>query len=369
MLDASRATKLLADTPGAPSGVLEAVTRYCTALQTLAPFGADLAEVVNQFAAAELARRNSCTLGEAITRYLAHLQARSDAHEYSAFYVRDLPSKLNRARDYFGEDKNLADLTPAEVVEWMEALRRGKSAVSPATVSNLRRALSGLLSYACTAGLIADNPIRRMPRQKSTRKAKARKEVGILTPDQAAALLASARPRILPFLAIGTFCGIRPEEIRRMSWSDVDFNHARITVRAEVSKTGDKRHVTMPENLLAWLAPWRSAKGKIAPEKNERRLKDQAAAAARIEWIPDLLRHSAATYHLAKHRNASLTAEEMGHSVAVLHRHYNGRVEPALAAKWYSILPADEGKIIRTPFKRKAKAPAKTKARAARKKA
>jgi integrase len=359
MIDASRATAMLATTPGAPATVLEAVQAYCDALRTLAPFSVDLADVVSRFTLAETSRRQSATLGDAVTRYLAALKARTEAHGYSKFYVNNLPSKLNRAKAYFGQDRMLSDITPGDVAAWVESLRSETPALKPATVSNLRRVFSGLLSYAQSVGLLEANPVLRMPREKATRKSKAGNQVAILTPDELTKLLNAARPRILPFLAIGAFCGIRPEELRRLRWADVDFTKGQILIRADVSKTGDKRHVTMPKNLMAWLSPWRAAKGIIAPDKNERRLKDKAAADAGIQWVPDLLRHSAATYHLAKYRNASLTAEEMGHGVAVLHRHYNGRVAPELAAKWFAIMPEDTTKIIRPAFKGKTPATAK----------
>jgi integrase len=40
-------------------------------------------------------------------------------------------------------------------------------------------------------------------------------------------------------------------------------------------------------------------------------------------WPEDILRHSYGFYHLAEHRNAALTAEQMGHKNArMLYAHY-----------------------------------------------
>ena len=40
-------------------------------------------------------------------------------------------------------------------------------------------------------------------------------------------------------------------------------------------------------------------------------------------WTEDILRHSYGSYHLAKYRNAALTAEQMGHKNArILYAHY-----------------------------------------------
>ena len=41
------------------------------------------------------------------------------------------------------------------------------------------------------------------------------------------------------------------------------------------------------------------------------------------DWPDDILRHSYGSYHLAKHRNAALTAGQMGHKNArMLYAHY-----------------------------------------------
>jgi integrase len=67
------------------------------------------------------------------------------------------------------------------------------------------------------------------------------------------------------------------------------------------------------------------------------------------EWPDDILRHSYGSYHLAKHRNAALTAEQMGHKNArILYAHYREVVKDAEAIEeFWSLKPA---KLQTIPF-------------------
>ena len=48
---------------------------------------------------------------------------------------------------------------------------------------------------------------------------------------------------IVPYLAIGFFAGLRPDEIRRLRWQDIDFTAKEIHVNADTSKTSTERTV------------------------------------------------------------------------------------------------------------------------------
>jgi hypothetical protein len=63
-------------------------------------------------------------------------------------------------------------------------------------------------------------------------------ETEVFTVDELRRLLDSARPEILPALAIGGFAGLRSEEIIRLDWSEVKLAEGVIVVSAGW-ETGD----------------------------------------------------------------------------------------------------------------------------------
>ena len=55
------------------------------------------------------------------------------------------------------------------------------------------------------------------------------------------------------------------------------------------------------------------------------------------------MRHSFASYHLAKHKDAGQTATELGHtSTALVFSHYRKLAKPAGAARYFGIEPKRE---------------------------
>jgi len=115
-----------------------------------------------------------------------------------------------------------------------------------------------------------------------------------------------------------------------------------LEVPAFKSKTASRRHIEVRPNLLAWLAPYRKHKGKIAPKMLRKRLeRDREAAGLLAEWKPNCLRHSFASYHLACFKNAAALALEMGHTdEGLIFSNYRELVLPAEAKKFWNIVPS-----------------------------
>ena len=138
-------------------------------------------------------------------------------------------------------------------------------------------------------------------------------------------------------LLLGAFAGLRTEEMFRMDWASVDLKSGQIHVPPEAMKDSggfDQRIVDILEPLKrrwAWLA---KQKGPIVPMESEtfhehRRRECRTVLA---KWPDNCLRHSFATYHLGRAKNAGLTAFQMGHtSSAMVQRVY---AVPAAMADW-----------------------------------
>jgi integrase len=166
---------------------------------------------------------------------------------------------------------------------------------------------------------------------------------GILTVSQLAELLTTAHeshPTFLPLLAIGAFAGLRTSELQKLDWSEVNLEERTIEVTAAKSKTRQRRIVDITENLAAWLSPQTLANGPVWPAAYRYHIAELRVAAGITTWPKNALRHSFASYHLAHHRDAGRTANQLGHRDSqMLFAHYRELVRPREAKKYWEILP------------------------------
>jgi integrase len=198
-----------------------------------------------------------------------------------------------------------------------------------------------LFNFAVQRGYATSNPA-----EKTTKEEEPDTDNRILTVAQAARLLESATPDVLPYIAIGLLAGLCRAEIERLDWSKIDFEDDQIEVTAETAKTA-QRFVTMQPNLREILLPLRKHRGKVTPSETFRKSFDQARAAAGIEeWPNNALRHSFGSYHLAQFKNKNALALEMGNSPRIIFKHYRKLVKPKEAEWYWSIRPTATEKIV-----------------------
>ena len=127
----------------------------------------------------------------------------------------------------------------------------------------------------------------------------------------------------MPALGLMLWAGIRPAEVERLRWSDLNFEEGVVSVRPTHSKTGGCRHVHLCPALTAWLADApqpQDADAPICPPNWQRRWKRLRAAARVVPWQQDVLRHTFASYHAKHFRDFPLLQMEMGHRSAELLR-------------------------------------------------
>ncbi len=303
------------------------------AVEALKPFGKGITDAVQHYVAHLKASEKSCTAAQLVDE-LVKAKERDGA---SQRHLSDLRSRLGIFSEKF-DGQMVATITTKEIDHWLRSLN-----VSAVTRNHYRRLLVLAFNFAVKGGYATDNPA------KKTDKAKEHSgDIGILTVAQAARLLESATPDVLPYIAIGLFAGLRRAEIERLDWSEIDFESGLIKVTAENSKTAQKRFVTMQPNLREWLLPVRKHKGNVTPSETFRQAFDQARIAAGItEWPDNALRHSFASYHLAHFKNAAETALELGHHDSrITFRHYRELVKPKEAERYWTSQPARSEKVV-----------------------
>jgi integrase len=205
---------------------------------------------------------------------------------------------------------------------------------SPQSRNNYRRVLSSLFSYGVMRRFCPLNPIILTDIAKVTDK-----PVEVFTPQQIQRLLQSAEADILPALSMGAFAGLRHAEISRLDWKEIKLDRGFIEVTALTSKTASRRLVTIQPNLKAWLKPLARTQGPVEPP-NARKKMDAARARANIDdWPHNGLRHSFASYHLAKYQDAAALALQLGHTTTgMLFAHYREVVSPDAADIYWKLL-------------------------------
>lgn len=159
----------------------------------------------------------------------------------------------------------------------------------------------------------------------------------------------------VPAFAVLFFAGLRPHEMLRLTWDQVDLATGVIRLTGAETKTRTMRNVEIAPNLRAWLTKYRGI-GNVAPAANRYRdLREKVMEGCDLtDWPVDVPRHTFATMHYNAHQDATKTQAQLGHfgGPQVFLTHYKGvPVTAADAAKYWKIRPAKtqaERKVV--PF-------------------
>jgi len=133
----------------------------------------------------------------------------------------------------------LSQLTAPTVRSFADALRKGGT--SPAMVRKLRVSLSAILTDALERGLVAQNIVKGLRKQRrgneaDRHKGKLKVGVDIPTPDEVRAIIARLEGRWRPLFLTAIFTGLRASELRGLRWSDVDLTRGEIHVRQRADR-------------------------------------------------------------------------------------------------------------------------------------
>jgi integrase len=213
--------------------------------------------------------------------------------------------------------------------------------VSPVTKDNAKRAISRFFSWTIARPRCwrKDNPASLI--SIATGKSG---EPDILTVSQCERLLRAAEAnKLAPYVAVALFAGLRPFEIRRLTWDRVNLSDKEIRITADSAKTGKGRVVAICDTLAAWLAAYK--KQPFFPPNFDRIFEKARKEAGIVKWPVDVLRHSAISYFFRKSGSYGLAAERFGNSEQIIKAHYAGRVSTAETEKFYGIMPKEKTEL------------------------
>jgi integrase len=312
---------------------------YLECAEKLQPFGVTIRDAVKFYLPHLQATNRTCTAAELVDELLKV----KEADGASERYLSDLRSRLTQFSDSF-DGKPVAEITSPRIDEWLRSLSDKETSrrLSPVTRNNFRRVLIVAFNFAKARGYCVDNPAEQTAKAKEIGAA-----VGILTVEQTAHLLENAAPEIVPYTAIGAFAGLRRAELERLDWREVDLQSGLIEVTASKAKSARRRFVKIQPNLARWLRPYVQLSGSVTP-LGYRMLLESAREKAGIDvWPQNALRHSFASYHLARFDDAAALALELGHTNSnLVFQHYRQLVKPKQAERYWKIAPAVAGKKV-----------------------
>ncbi len=287
--------------------------------------------------------KESPRLDEALKVYTEWLETTTELRELTKNRLR------NRVEHFVANTGNVrvTDVLPEHIEKYL-----AQQAVVPNTKDGYCRALSSFFSW-CMKGKrhwCVNNPCYAVEIEGLT--SDDDREPVVLPLSDCEALLRAAEKfengRLVPYVALCLFGGLRPFESARLTWDQVNLTDGEIRLKGTQTKTGKGRIVVICKTLKAWLSKYRKA-GEIYLSTYNLELKDlraQIGYGPKTEkqpdlkpWVPDVLRHTAISHYFRLTGSYGRTAEQFGNSEGIIKKHYQGRVTSADTKRFYALRP------------------------------
>lgn len=247
-------------------------------------------------------------------------------------------TSLRQTLERFMEGQELRpvnQITSSDIEEYLPTVGE-----SPWTVATARQRLETLFSFCVSRRWCKSNPVDAIDSISIEHKGPT-----ILSVAECKTLLKKCQettPKLLPWLALGIFAGVRPEECDTVTWESIDLREKILVIDAASSKVRQRRIVPLSTNLIKWLRKAKKLEGAlpISPTTRRRHQRTLRDAMKWEQWPQDVLRHTAASMMMARDRDASKVADALGNSPSILHRHYRELVKPKDAVEFWKVIPS-----------------------------
>ncbi|MBQ5665727.1 MAG: tyrosine-type recombinase/integrase [Akkermansia sp.] len=214
--------------------------------------------------------------------------------------------------------RKVRSITPQECAEYIET-----AFDTPRQRQKARLILSGVFGTAVKRGWCDANPVSKVEAPRVVEH-----PVPVLTPQEIGQLTTTAEDyqggSCAAAVGMMLYAGIRPHEVARLTWAQVDLQAQAIYILPQHSKTGGARRVTIHKPLLRILRKRKGEdNGLICPRNwlhHWRELRRASGWGGGRKWPQDVLRHTFASYHLSHFRSYAELQVEIGHRDATLLR-------------------------------------------------
>jgi integrase len=322
--------------------------RAINATERLASFGKTIDDAVNFYLTHLSYLSSSVPFSALATQVRSEFKRRVEANEVSERHVESLNETLKKLEAKFGE-RLVSEIRVEEVREWLVGLKLA------AKTRNKHRGYAGqVFNLAVDYGYISANPVTKIKKFRE-RSNEEDGEISILSSTETERLFLAASPKVIPFLTLSFFCGIRRATLERLDWADVKIAEKRVIVPRYKGKNQLRYRVTLTDNALAWLRPYVRQNGSLLvpsqatnrpgvekgrpSETGTRRLILEAAREAGVTLPDNAGRNTFISMHVAHYESVDKTALETDNSAAVIKKDYLDIVTREDAAKYWQIRP------------------------------
>ena len=246
--------------------------------------------------------------------FTLYLESKRHLRKDSFNDIRYLGKRLLRTNPELGK-RNFSELSVSECEEWLNAAftTNPQFKQSASQFNKGRTMLHGLFEFALRREWCEKNPIKKIKRRKV-----AEKEIQPLKLSETKRIIKTAQKESSAYAvaaALLVYTGIRPREVRRLTWRDIDTEEKTITVRSQCSKTGGVRQVEIPPVLNKLLITHKLKNNSpICPtdwQRRWRKIRDNSGFRGR--WVQDVLRHTYASFHAKHYADLPRLQLNMGH--------------------------------------------------------
>jgi integrase len=287
-------------------------------------------------------------------------QRRIEAGEVRGLrHVETLNETLKKLELRFGNTP-VCKISKQDLETWLKRLRGKDGEPLAVKTRNKHRGYAGqIFSFALDKNYLRENPVSRIKKFKELSNPDGSDEIKnhVLSAGETEKLFRAAQPdpKIIPFLALWFFAGVRRATLEKLDWSAVKLSEKRVIVPRYAGKNDKRYRVTLSDNLVEWirphviesgslLAPARATNraGMLKGKPSETGTRERIVAAARKAGItlPDNAgRHTFISMHVAHHESIDKTALESDNSSEIIKRNYLDIVTREDAAKFWEIRP------------------------------
>ena len=256
---------------------------------------------------------------------------------------------------YFG-NKPSHTISENDILDFLDSLKgQNGGKASLVTRTQYLNLLKSVFKFAVEQGNITKefNPVANLKPAKKKKDA----EPEILTVDEVKAIFSFVKntPKyhsFIPVLAVGFFCGARVEERAKLTYGDIFVGgRNEIFISAAVAKNGIARFVYPTANVKAWM-DFAKAHG-VSMDTNDTLIQGDSPKQRRnshsaflkvlseqtgIKLPKNCIRHTAASF-MSESIGHTAAANQLGHDLDVLMKHYRRAITKTEAEAYYSITP------------------------------
>ncbi len=247
-------------------------------------------------------------------------------------------------------------ITEQDVLDFLDGLKgQNGGKASLVTRTQYLNLLKSVFKFAVEQGRVPKqyNPVANLKPAKKRKDA----EPEILTVDEVRSIFSFVKnnPKyhsFIPVLAVGFFCGARVEERAKLTYGDIFVGgRNEIFVSAAVAKNGIARFIYPADCVKAWMdfakengvsmnATDTLIQGDTVKQRRTAHSSFLKALATETGIVlpKNCIRHTAASF-MAEQQGYTETANQLGHDIGMLLKHYRRAITKTEAEEFYNICP------------------------------